>query len=143
MARISIRQNQYIFVFTVTTVIYLPLGFVTVSIPPFFANRSLLTRRLKSIFGMHLFDTTDPGVVAARRKFYIAIIVLSMATYAAAFVAYWLARSRKEDPTNLDVQNGKVKEQGGEEVPQNAEGKKMIFEKSILSKGAGLGFLRW
>jgi len=31
IAEISVRQNQYIFVFTVVTVIYLPLGFVTVS----------------------------------------------------------------------------------------------------------------
>src|ERR1700709_386319 len=30
MAEISIRQNQYIFIFTVATVFYLPLGFVTV-----------------------------------------------------------------------------------------------------------------
>jgi Mg2+ and Co2+ transporter CorA len=33
IAGTSIRQNQYIFVFTVTTVIFLPLGFVTASIP--------------------------------------------------------------------------------------------------------------
>lgn len=38
-----------------------------------------------------------PGVVAARSKFYITIVMLSVTTYATAFVAYWLVRSRKDD----------------------------------------------
>jgi len=44
---------------------------------------------------MHLFDTTDPGPVAAQRKFYITIAVLSLGTYIVAFLAYWLVRNRK------------------------------------------------
>ncbi|KAH7391240.1 hypothetical protein BKA64DRAFT_97957 [Cadophora sp. MPI-SDFR-AT-0126] len=79
IAEISIRQNHYLFVFTIMTVIYLPLGFVT------------------SIFGMHLFDTTDSGVVAARPKFYITLVVLSVSTYITAGLAYWLVRSRKKN----------------------------------------------
>jgi len=44
---------------------------------------------------MHLFDTTDPGPVTAQKKFYITIVVLSVGTYVAAFLAYWLVRNRK------------------------------------------------
>jgi hypothetical protein len=44
-------------------------------------------------------DLLKPGVVAARSKFYITIVVLSVATYTAAFVAYWLVRSRQDDST--------------------------------------------
>jgi cytoskeletal protein RodZ len=46
---------------------------------------------------MHLFDTTDPGVIAARPRFYITIFVLSLGTYAVAGLAYWLVRNRKQD----------------------------------------------
>jgi len=38
IAEISIRQNQYIFIFTVATVFYLPLGFVTVRSAFFFPS---------------------------------------------------------------------------------------------------------
>merc|ERR1711969_381531 len=46
---------------------------------------------------MHLFDTDDSGVVAARPKFYIALVALSISTYITAGLAYWLVRSRKKD----------------------------------------------
>jgi hypothetical protein len=52
---------------------------------------------MKSVFGMHQFDTTDPRVVASQKKFWITIAVLAVATYATAFAAYWLFRSRKEE----------------------------------------------
>ncbi|KAH7319147.1 hypothetical protein BKA65DRAFT_95815 [Rhexocercosporidium sp. MPI-PUGE-AT-0058] len=78
LAQISFQQNQYLFVFTIMTVIYLPLGFVT------------------SIFGMHLFDTTDPNVVDARPKFYTTLVVLSVSTYVAAGLAFWLVRNNKK-----------------------------------------------
>jgi hypothetical protein len=45
---------------------------------------------------MHLFDTTDSGVVARRRKFYIAITVLPLETYAVAGLAYWLVKSKQD-----------------------------------------------
>jgi hypothetical protein len=52
---------------------------------------------------MHLFDTTDPGVVAAQPKFFITIVVLSLGTYAVAGLAYWLVKNRKEDGTDGPV----------------------------------------
>jgi hypothetical protein len=55
---------------------------------------------------MHLFDTTDPGVVAARPKFYITIFVLSLGTYAVAGLAYWLVRNRKGDGSDGPVPKG-------------------------------------
>lgn len=71
---------------------------------------------------MHLFDTTDPEVVASRRNFYITIVVLSAATYATAFVAYWLVRSRKDDLIAANVQDGKVeKEEGSENASAEGE----------------------
>jgi hypothetical protein len=90
------RQNQYIFVFTATTVIFLPLGFVTVR--NFLNSITFVVSLLlvQSVSGMHLFDTTDPGVVAARPKFYITIFFLSLGTYVVAGLAYWLVRHRKE-----------------------------------------------
>ncbi|PMD42964.1 hypothetical protein L207DRAFT_288847 [Hyaloscypha variabilis F] len=106
MARTSILQNRYIFVFTVTTVIYLPLSFVT------------------SIFGMHLFDTTDPGVVAARSKFFITIIVLSVATYATAFVAYWLVKSHKDDSPAETISEAKVPQDEGANEKVSGRGEK-------------------
>ena len=62
---------------------------------------------MQSVFGMHLFDTTDQGVVAARGKFYITIILLSVATYAAAFASYWLVRSHKDDSLAETVPDAK------------------------------------
>jgi len=102
MASVSTRKNQSIFVFAVTTIIYFPPGFVTVS-TPYFKELNLLTRGMESIFGMHVFDTTDPGVAASQKKSQITVFVLSVATDATAFVAYWLARNRKDEPTEGNV----------------------------------------
>lgn len=102
MASVSTRKNQSIFVFAVTTIIYFPPGFVTVS-TPYFKELNLLTRGMESIFGMHVFDTTDPGVAASQKKSQITVFVLSVATDATAFVAYWLARNRKDEPTKGNV----------------------------------------
>jgi hypothetical protein len=52
---------------------------------------------------MHLFDTTDPGVAAYKKKSQITVFVLSVATYATGFVAYWLARNRKDEPSKENV----------------------------------------
>jgi hypothetical protein len=69
---------------------------------------------------MHLFDTTDPGVVAAQKKFYITIVVLSVATYGAAFLSYWLVRNRKGYMVGKGLPDrkntNKINEQGGESV---------------------------
>ena len=62
------------------------------------------TNNLQSIFGMHLFDTDKSGVVAARPKFYITLVVFSVSTYVTAGLAYWLVRSRKKDGS--DRRNG-------------------------------------
>jgi len=60
---------------------------------------------------MRLFDTTDPGVVAARPKFYITIVVLSLGKYVVAGLAYWLVRNRKQDgPDDPDDLDGPVPE---------------------------------
>ena len=45
---------------------------------------------------MHLFDTADQMVVAAQSKFFITITILSVATYAAAYVGYWLVKRHKD-----------------------------------------------
>jgi hypothetical protein len=46
---------------------------------------------------MHLFDTSDPGVVAARKQFYITLAVLAVGTYIVAGLAFWIVRSQKRD----------------------------------------------
>jgi len=61
---------------------------------------------------MHLFDSTDPGVVAARPKFYATIVVLSVATYAIAALGYWLVRNRKGSRTTSEVSNINSKQTG-------------------------------
>jgi hypothetical protein len=60
---------------------------------------------------MHLYDTSDPGVVVGRPKFWITLIFLSLATYALAGLALWLVRShktsqpvKKEKDTRVDQQ---------------------------------------
>lgn len=89
------------------TVIYLPLSFVTVSRQCIISSGTSSPNTFKykskskadtpqSIFGMHLFDTTDSGVVAARPKFYVTLVVLSVATYIAAGLAFWLVRNNKK-----------------------------------------------
>lgn len=151
IAEISIRQNQYLFVFTIMTVIYLPLGFVTVgstslsllpSVTTGSSSRGLYlshlrgkssevvsrckTNNLQSIFGMHLFDTDDSGVVAARPKFYIALVALSISTYITAGLAYWLVRSRKKDGSGrrngLPKMTPKKQEQGLDSGPPEIDG---------------------
>ncbi|KAJ5213480.1 hypothetical protein N7449_000649 [Penicillium cf. viridicatum] len=73
LAENSRRQNRYILVFTVATVFYLPMGFVT------------------SFFGMHLFDPDD-GLTASQTPFIITFVVLSIATYVIATVALLVVR---------------------------------------------------
>ncbi|KAL4875682.1 hypothetical protein BJY04DRAFT_223798 [Aspergillus karnatakaensis] len=67
------NQNRYILVFTVATVFYLPMGFVT------------------SFFGMHLFDPNDDPS-ASRRPFIITFVVIAVATYVIAASALFVIR---------------------------------------------------
>jgi hypothetical protein len=73
---------------------------------------------------MHLFDTTDPGVVAARSKFFITIIVLSVATYATAFVAYWLVKSHKGDSPAETISEAKDGQEQGASEKVSGRGEK-------------------
>jgi len=50
---------------------------------------------VKSLFGKHLFDTTDLQVAQSRPKFWITIIAVSVATWAIAALGFWLVRSKK------------------------------------------------
>ncbi|KAF2802242.1 uncharacterized protein BDZ99DRAFT_401745 [Mytilinidion resinicola] len=66
--------NQYLFVFTVITIFYLPLSFVA------------------SIFGMHLFDSEDNHRTQA--SFYISTVLISILTYIlSGFGAWWVGDS--------------------------------------------------
>jgi hypothetical protein len=38
-------------------------------------------KRSKGFFGMHLFDTLDPGVLATKVPFYITFLIVAFATY--------------------------------------------------------------
>ncbi|RDW86625.1 uncharacterized protein DSM5745_03267 [Aspergillus mulundensis] len=73
LAENSRRQNRYILVFTVATVFYLPMGFVT------------------SFFGMHLFDPNDESS-ASRTPFIITFVVIAIATYVIATGALLVIR---------------------------------------------------
>ncbi|KAF7122250.1 hypothetical protein CNMCM5793_000207 [Aspergillus hiratsukae] len=63
----SSTMNRYILVFTVATILYLPMGFVA------------------SIFGMHLFDY--PRLEQTQRSFYITMVLASVITYLIATLA--------------------------------------------------------
>lgn len=75
---------------------------------------------------MHLFDTDDSIVVAARPKFYITLVVLSISTYITAGLAYWLVRSRKKDGSGrrngLPKMTPKKQEQGLDSGPPEIDG---------------------
>ncbi|KAL2839290.1 hypothetical protein BJX68DRAFT_198670 [Aspergillus pseudodeflectus] len=76
LAENSALQNRYILVFTVATIFYLPMSFVT------------------SFYGMHLFDPGDESS-ASRTPFIITFIVISVGTYVVAAGALWLVRYRE------------------------------------------------
>ncbi|KAF7159480.1 hypothetical protein CNMCM5623_004818 [Aspergillus felis] len=63
----SSTMNRYILVFTVATIIYLPMSFVT------------------SIFGMHLFDYSN--LEKTQHSFFIAMVLVSALTYCGATLA--------------------------------------------------------
>jgi len=42
---------------------------------------------------MHLFDTSDDLVISSRHKFWITLIILSVATWAAAALGFWSVRT--------------------------------------------------
>lgn len=103
MASIGIRQNQYIFIFTIATVFYLPLGFVTVC-SLFYVLQTLYMKQIlivvpmaQSIFGMHLYDTNDPNIVEARYKFWVTLAIIAMTTWTVAGIGYWVVRKGKKD----------------------------------------------
>ncbi|KAJ0414195.1 hypothetical protein BJY00DRAFT_295514 [Aspergillus carlsbadensis] len=74
LAENSRRQNRYVLVFTVATVFYLPMGFVT------------------SFFGMHLFDPNNDDPSSSQIPFLITFVVLSIATYVIATGALFAVR---------------------------------------------------
>ncbi|KAL3442406.1 hypothetical protein BJX65DRAFT_286918 [Aspergillus insuetus] len=74
LAEDSRQQNRYILVFTVATVFYLPMGFVT------------------SFFGMHLFDPNNDDPSSSQIPFIITFVVLSIATYVIATGALFAIR---------------------------------------------------
>ncbi|OJJ67678.1 hypothetical protein ASPBRDRAFT_334621 [Aspergillus brasiliensis CBS 101740] len=70
LAKNSSLQNRYILVFTVATILYLPMGFVT------------------SWYGMNWF-TPDSVSSASKTPFIIVFVVVSMATYIVAACGLW------------------------------------------------------
>ncbi|GKZ26844.1 hypothetical protein AbraCBS73388_003232 [Aspergillus brasiliensis] len=70
LAENSSLQNRYILVFTVATILYLPMGFVT------------------SWYGMNWF-TPDSVSSASKTPFIIVFVVVSMATYIVAACGLW------------------------------------------------------
>jgi len=94
---------------------------------------------------MHLFDTTDPGVIASQRKFWITIVVLSIATYGTAFFAIWLVRKREEDLPQKTSQDGKEQgpEEKGEEVTTNWKERNGTLGEFLMSKGKTPRGFRW
>ncbi|KAL2061513.1 hypothetical protein VTL71DRAFT_6890 [Oculimacula yallundae] len=106
----GLEINQYLFVFTIMTVIYLLLSFVT------------------SIFGMHLFDTTDSNVIAAQSKFYITLAVLSVSTYIAAGLAFWFVQLNKKKSSDKGF------------APSKKNGKPVVAPENA-SKKEGRGIL--
>lgn len=88
---------------------------------------------------MHLFDTSDPGVVATRWKFWVTLGVLAGATYVFAGLAIWLIWSRKStNPVKADVKKGPKEKRFDGDGSTNKETK----EHEKRGKGGGLGFLR-
>ncbi|KAL2854575.1 hypothetical protein BJX68DRAFT_232036 [Aspergillus pseudodeflectus] len=83
LAENSRRQNRYVLVFTVATVFYLPMGFVT------------------SFFGMHLFDPNNDDPSSSQIPFIITFVVLSIATYVIATGALFAVREDQWVKTTL------------------------------------------
>ncbi|OQD89552.1 hypothetical protein PENANT_c002G07007 [Penicillium antarcticum] len=95
LAEMSGRQNQYILVFTIATVFYLPMSFVT------------------SFYGMHLFDQGDDPS-ASKAPFIATFVVLSLATYILAASGLWFVKGRAEHKStrrDSPCLDGKTKEQ--------------------------------
>ncbi|KAF2496714.1 hypothetical protein BU16DRAFT_340064 [Lophium mytilinum] len=68
--------NQYLFVFTVTTIFYLPVSFVA------------------TLFGMHLFDSES--LHRTRTSFYVSTVLISVVTYVlSGFAAWWVGNSER------------------------------------------------
>ncbi|CEL08650.1 hypothetical protein ASPCAL11797 [Aspergillus calidoustus] len=76
LAENSALQNRYILVFTIATIFYLPMGFVT------------------SFYGMHLFDPDDVSS-KSRIPFIITFVLISVGTYVCAAGGLWLVRYRE------------------------------------------------
>ncbi|KAL4863707.1 hypothetical protein BDV12DRAFT_177218 [Aspergillus spectabilis] len=80
----SSTMNRYILIFTVATIIYLPMSFVT------------------SVFGMHLFDYSR--LEETQHAFYITMVLASALTYLGATLAvfgihqYMKARAKEQAP---------------------------------------------
>jgi hypothetical protein len=91
---------------------------------------------------MHLFDTTDPGVVAARPKFLTTMFLLALGTYLVAGVAYWHARNSEEDSTDSSAQKevtGPINSENlgngiPSKTPSNSDGKEASQATSSTSQ---------
>lgn len=111
-------------VFTMMTILYLPLGFVAVSLPPsdqFHCNFptshcALANFHTKTLYGIDLFDFALPS---QKTSFTITTIVVSVATYAAAVILLYGVRERRR--------NGSIRQRAKDVSPfkfrrQNSEG---------------------
>lgn len=98
------------------------------------------------IFGMHLFDTTDSGSVAAQPKFIITLVVLSVSTYIAAVLGFWLVRNHEKHVTEEGAAAGKkkyrkkdVKKDVKTDDESKRKGKSGVFASIRKRKGKGKG----
>lgn len=84
----STRINQYIFVFTVMTIVYLQLSFVAIRVlTALLTMYSAEPRYNQIIFRMHLFDSSDPRKTQA--SFYISTVQICLVTWVLSGLAVW------------------------------------------------------
>jgi hypothetical protein len=94
---------------------------------------------------MHLYDTTDPEVVNGRPKFWITIIVISVATWAIAGFGYWVVRTGRKDSWKKAWKSKREPKTNVEDTKATAqkatwEGlRKKVFRRRTSSKGEGKG----
>lgn len=106
-----------------------------------FRYPTLLTRD-ESIFGMHLFDTTDPGVIAAQKKFWNTIFLLCIGTYGPAFAAIWFIGRRDKYLPEWITEGGKEQGRKGEEAPTTWKDKISMLGELLIGKGKSLRVFR-
>lgn len=80
-------MNRYVIVFTIMTVLYLPISLVAVRLSFKFLWSSLTS--VQTVFGTDLFDSGDPADNIDRFK--TSAIATSVSTYALSLILVWLA----------------------------------------------------